>query len=125
MSRPILNDRNGLNDFELQRTKVHFMKGKEMHNHVEGKIFEVYWVYPDGIEKKIKDNVTYIVRFKYESWDYCGGLTGDSEGERYTPVYIEKAPERVLKTLEELRKCNEQVDIIKAHINELTIKSHK
>ena len=125
MSRPILNDRNGLNDSELECTNVHFMKGKEMHSHIKDEIFEVRWKYPDGIEEKIKDDVTYIVRFKHESWDYCGGLVGDSKDERYTPVYIEKAPERVLKTLEELRKCTEQINIIKTHINELTIKPHK
>ena len=90
--------------------RVDFFHGREMHTEYKNQE-ENIWEYQNGIsEKEIKNNVLYTVGYLYDSWDYSGGLMGDSCGERHTVVFLSETPLDVKAAISTKKHVQKYID---------------
>ena len=100
---------------------IDIFKGKDIHSRIEEDYFENIWVYPNNeMESCIDDDSCYTVVFNRESWDYEGGLMGDSCGQKTKVFSIEKTPKFILDTLEEIDKLKSCVFQYKNEVHDKT-----
>lgn len=112
---------------------VRILLGKDMHSSYDSRTgYEKKWIYPSSellnimglgdIEKQIKDDTFYTVKSIHKTWDYSGGLMGDSEGESDEVLYIEETPNEVLGDMMKIKSLQASVDLYKRIVREATYK---
>lgn len=79
--------------------------GHEMHTKFDDGFYRK-WNFPVDFDLKIEDFTHYVVIFRYDSWDYSGGLTGDSEGEQFDVIHVEPVAEHIEGFISQRDKLN-------------------